>query len=80
MTLDKGLASRVPVKHYEFMKKNDVICPDCRAGFQRIEISSRRGERGEYRCPVCDTLLEVFDGSTKVACRLTVQPEVRNRS
>ena len=56
------------------MKKDDITCPDCRAGFRRIELSSRRGARGEYRCPICDTLLEVFDGSTEVAYRLTVQP------
>ena len=67
------LASRVPIKHDGFMKKNDVTCPDCRAGFRRIELSSRQGARGEYRCLICDTLLEVFDGSTEVAYRLTVQ-------
>ena len=62
------------MKYDGFMKKDDVSCPDCRAGFRRIELSSRRGERGEYRCPICDALLEVFDGSTEVAYRLTVQP------
>jgi hypothetical protein len=27
------------------------------------------------RCPLCDTLLEVADGSTEIAYRLTVAPE-----
>jgi hypothetical protein len=31
--------------------------------------------RGELRCPVCDHLLERFDGSREVALRLTVEPE-----
>ncbi len=30
--------------------------------------------KGEFRCRVCQYLLEVFDGSTEVALRLTVQP------
>jgi ssDNA-binding Zn-finger/Zn-ribbon topoisomerase 1 len=59
------------------MKKSDVTCPDCSAGFRRIELSSQEGEPGEYRCPICDELLEVFDGSTEVAYRLTVAPERR---
>ena len=33
---------------------------------------------GEYRCPTCDELLEVLDGSRLVAYRLTIQPS-RNR-
>jgi hypothetical protein len=64
----------------EFMKNDDVTCPDCRAGFRRIELSSRQGARGEYRCPICDTLLEEFDGSTEVAYRLTVQPARKRRT
>ena len=74
VTLHKGIGKLVPVKHDYCMKKQDITCPECRAGFRRIELSSRRGERGEYRCPICDALLEVFDGSTEVAYRLTVQP------
>ena len=57
------------------MKRSDVICPKCNAGYRRIELTSRPGMRGEYRCLLCDQLLEVFDGSTDVAIRLTVQPE-----
>ena len=37
-----------------------------RAGFRRLELSSQPGEKGEYRCPVCDNSLEVFDGSKLV--------------
>jgi predicted Zn finger-like uncharacterized protein len=59
------------------MKKGDVTCPECGAGFRRIELSSRSGDRGEYRCPACSTLLEVFDGGNLVAYRLTVPPLMR---
>jgi hypothetical protein len=57
------------------MKKGDIICPECGAGFRRIELSSRAGTSGEYRCPPCSTILEVFDGYKLVAYRLTVVPE-----
>jgi transposase-like protein len=57
------------------MRKSDVICPKCKAGYRRIELMTRPGARGEFRCLTCSHLLEVFDGSTEVALRLTVQPE-----
>lgn len=57
------------------MKKSDIICPECGAGYRRIELASRKGSKGEFRCLHCDQVLEVFDGSTQVAIRLTVQPE-----
>jgi predicted Zn finger-like uncharacterized protein len=57
------------------MRKGDVICSDCGAGFRRIELASRRGTAGEFRCPQCNHLFEVFDGSTEIAYRLTVAPE-----
>ena len=57
------------------MKKSDITCPECNAGYRRIELVSIGGPRGEYRCLLCNHLLEVFDGSTEVAIRLTVQPE-----
>jgi len=57
------------------MKKGDVICPDCRAGLRRIELASRRGAASEFRCPLCLHVLEVSDGSTEIAYRLTVAPE-----
>ena len=56
------------------MMKADVSCPGCGAGFRRIELSSLQGGRGEYRCPACNQVLEVFDGDSLVAYRLTVQP------
>src|SRR5205823_6300435 len=54
------------------VRKGDVICTECSAGFRRIELGSRRGTVGEFRCPLCNHLLEAFDGSTEIACRLTV--------
>ena len=57
------------------MKKSDIVCPECNAGYRRIELVSIGGPKGEYRCLLCNHLLEVFDGSTEVAIRLTVQPE-----
>jgi transposase-like protein len=57
------------------MRRGDVICPQCNAGFRRIELASRNGKAGEFRCPLCDQVLEVFDGSTEIAYRITVAPE-----
>jgi Zn finger protein HypA/HybF involved in hydrogenase expression len=58
------------------MKKGDVTCSECGAGFRRIELSSHSGKNGEYRCPACDNLLEVFDGNRFVIYRLTIQPTI----
>jgi len=57
------------------MKKGDVICPECRAGLRRIELNSRQGGAGAFRCPLCDHVLEVSDGSKEILYRLTVAPE-----
>jgi hypothetical protein len=57
------------------MRKSDVTCPKCNAGYRRIELVSKQGPKGEFRCVLCDRLLEVFDGKTEIALRLTVQPE-----
>jgi hypothetical protein len=56
------------------MRRGDVTCSKCRAGFRRLELASMPPCRGEYRCPVCDTILEKFEGTTFVAYRLTVEP------
>ena len=55
-------------------EKSDVTRSECGAGYRRIELTSGSGTRGEFRCLVCDNLLEAFDGSRQVALRLTVQP------
>ena len=57
------------------MRRGDVICPQCNASFRRIELATRRGAAGEFRCSLCDQVLEVFDGSTEIAYRITVAPE-----
>jgi predicted Zn finger-like uncharacterized protein len=57
------------------MRKSDVTCPECSAGYRRIELTSMPGSQGEFRCSTCDHVIEVFDGSAQVALRLTVQPE-----
>jgi hypothetical protein len=57
------------------MRKSDVICPECGCGYRRIELTTREGAKGEFRCVLCDHVIEVFDGLTEVAIRLTVQPE-----
>jgi transposase-like protein len=59
------------------MKKDDVTCHPCSAGFRRLELQSTRGAEGEYNCPTCGEVLEAFDGSTLVAYRLTVPPSIR---
>lgn len=57
------------------MKKSDVTCPECRAGYLRIELATRKGTKGYFRCVICNHLLETFDGSAEVALRLTMPPE-----
>jgi predicted Zn finger-like uncharacterized protein len=57
------------------MKKSDISCPECHAGYRRIELVSSAGVSGEFRCRICNHLLELFDGSHAVAIRLTVPPE-----
>ena len=58
------------------MKKSDIICSNCHAGYRRLELVSKKGTRGEFRCLLCYHVLEVLDGSTDVSIRLTVQPEL----
>jgi hypothetical protein len=57
------------------MRKSDVRCLDCGAGYRRIELVSRTCQPGTFKCVVCGRLLETFDGSHEVAYRLTVNPE-----
>lgn len=61
--------------HIRHMKKSDIICPNCSAGYRRVELASGEETTGEFRCLLCDHVLEVFDGTAEVAIRLTVQPE-----
>jgi len=61
--------------HHNGMKKSDIECPACSAGYHRIELTSKRGTPGRYRCLICDQVLEVLDGETSVTHRLTVAPD-----
>ena len=61
--------------HVRPMKKSDIICPNCGAGYRRVELASGVRTTGEFRCLLCDHVLEVFEGTIEVAIRLTVQPE-----
>lgn len=56
------------------MIKSDVQCPDCRAGYRRLELVSRKGQPGPIHCKACNGLLEVSDGVHEIAYRLTVLP------
>jgi predicted Zn finger-like uncharacterized protein len=60
------------------MRKGDAICPECGAGFRRMELTSIKGQAGEFRCPLCGTLIEAWDGETQVAYRLTIQPSLKS--
>jgi predicted Zn finger-like uncharacterized protein len=62
------------------MRKSDVTCPECQAGYRRIELQSKPVTLGEFRCLTCDHLLETFDGTANVALRLTVQPKKTRNS
>jgi predicted Zn finger-like uncharacterized protein len=57
------------------MWKSEIICPECGAGYRRIEIASVKGAKGEYRCLTCGQVLAVFDGSFEVLIRLTTPPQ-----
>lgn len=60
------------------MRKSDVTCAECGAGFRRIELDSLPGSSGEYRCPACGEVLETFDSKQAfVAYRLTIQPSIK---
>ena len=59
------------------MKKGSATCTKCGAGFHRLELSSQPGSKGEYRCPSCNNIIEVLDGSNLVVYRLNVQPKPR---
>jgi predicted Zn finger-like uncharacterized protein len=71
----RRLANGHSALHIGAMIKSDVTCPSCRAGYRRVELHSLGGCRGDYRCLTCGEVLEVFDGKTEVAYRLTVSPE-----
>lgn len=60
-----------------YMKKNDVTCPACGAGFRRLELATPPAIQGEYRCPACDEVVETFDGSMFIAYRMTIQPSLK---
>jgi hypothetical protein len=69
------------MKHHRLegwrMKKGDVTCSECGAGFRRLELASPPPTEGEYRCPACGEVVEKFDGSKFVVYRLTIQPSVK---
>ncbi len=70
---------RTKTDSFPTLRKSDVICPKCHAGYRRIELMFKLGESGEFRCLTCNYLLEVFDGSREVAMRLTVQPSLTRK-
>lgn len=56
------------------MKMGSAVCSECRAGFRRVELESQHGTEAEYRCPLCNNLLETFDGKRLIVYRLTIVP------
>jgi transposase-like protein len=47
------------------MRKSDITCPECKAGYRRIDLISKKAAKSAFRCLWCNHLLEVFDGSTE---------------
>jgi hypothetical protein len=37
--------------HNRQMKRSDIFCPSCSAGYRRIEVASGKRTTGEYRLP-----------------------------
>ena len=60
------------------MRKNDVTCLACGAGFRRLELVTPPANTGEYHCPACNEVLETFDGSAFIAYRMTIQPSTKS--
>jgi transposase-like protein len=56
------------------MKKADIQCPNCSAGYRRIELASKKSKPGFFSCALCKQPLERLDGASEVAYRLTVVP------
>ena len=56
------------------MLKTDITCPGCRAGYRLVELASRPRAQAEFRCLICDHVLEIFDGAKDVAIRLRCSP------
>ena len=59
------------------MKRGDVTCLNCGAAFRRLETTSPHGIVGEYRCFVCGSVLEEFDGSAFVTYLFKIHPPSR---
>ncbi|WP_445219893.1 hypothetical protein ACKWRH_07050 [Bradyrhizobium sp. Pa8] len=59
------------------MRKSDVTCSECGAGFRRLELTSERGTEGKYHCPACGNLIEAFGAAHLVAYRLTIEPSIK---
>ncbi|EHR01128.1 hypothetical protein Bra471DRAFT_01822 [Bradyrhizobium sp. WSM471] len=51
------------------MRKSDVTCSECGAGFLRLELASERGTEGRYYCPACGNLVEAFGAAHLVVYR-----------
>jgi hypothetical protein len=59
------------------MKKTDVTCSECGAGFVRVEIdATANAPQGAYHCSACGHLLEQFLDGKIVAYRMTVRPTI----
>jgi hypothetical protein len=52
----------------------------CSAGYRRIELTSKKGQPSTYHRLICKQPLEVLDGSTVVAYRITVTPAKHTRN
>jgi hypothetical protein len=72
---ETGLESAHCGRAYLRDEKVRIICPECGAGYRRIEVASGNGTKGDFRCLLCNHVLEIFDGSAEIAIRLTIQPE-----
>jgi hypothetical protein len=60
------------------MKKTNITCPGCGAGFARIELNAKpSAPQGAYHCPACGQMLEQLPESNFVGYRMTVSPTIK---
>jgi hypothetical protein len=65
--------------HIQMVWKSDIVCSGCGAGYRRVGLATVKGTKGEYRCLICNHVLEVFDESFGILICLTIPSQHRRK-